>query len=186
MFWSRISVAIPCNKTKSYNNPVDNAVQIITEYGDFIRLMIHLQVNDKNSEEDIFQNFFLSLVAHPIPANIDNIRGYIYIAILHDVTDCKRKQHRNITFMKKYLKKMKNRINKITPLDALLIDEEKNRMYELIKEKSLEVEYNAISLRYRDGYSIQKVAEEMGVKNSSARRYISKGLKRVRGYLKSI
>jgi RNA polymerase sigma factor (sigma-70 family) len=163
---------------------VDNAAQIISEYGDFIRSIIQLQAHDKNSEEDIFQDFFLSLVANPIPTNIENIKGYIYIAITHDVTDYKRKQQRNITFMKKYLKKLKNRINKIDPLDALIIDEEKNRMYELIKEQSLDVEFNAISLRYRDGYSTQRVAEKMGIKNSSARRYISKGLKRVRSYLK--
>ena len=183
LFWSGISVATPCVKTKSYTNSVDCAAQIITEYEDFIRSIIHLQVNDENSEEDIFQDFFISLVANPIPTSIQDIKGYIYVSILHDITDYKRKQHRNITCTKKYLKKIKNRINKNDPLDALIIEEEKNRMYELIKEQSLGIEYDAITLRYREGYSIQRVADKMGIKIASARRYMSKGLKKVRIYL---
>jgi len=183
VFWSRTSVALPCAKTKSYTNSVDSAAQIITEYEDFIRLIIRLHIKDENSEEDIFQDFFLSLVANPIPTSIENKKGYIYISILNDVADYKRKQYRNIACTKKYLKKSKNRINKINPSDALIIDEEKNKMYELIKKQSLGREYDAITLRYRDGYSIQRVAEKMGVQNASVRRYMSKGLKKVRRYL---
>ena len=56
-------------------------------------------------------------------------------------------------------------------------------MYELIKEQSLGKEYDAIILRYRDGYNIQRVADKMGLKNASVRKYMSKGLKRVRKYL---
>ena len=176
-------MAIPCAKTKFYANSVESASQIITEYEDFIKLIIHLHINDKNLEEDIFQDFFLSLVANPIPVTIRNTKGYIYTAILHDITDYKRKKYRNITCTKKYLKKSKNCVNKIDPLDALIIDEEKKRMYKLIKEQSLGKEYDAIILRYRDGNNIQRVAEKMGLKNASVRKYMSKGLKRVRKYL---
>ena len=58
VFWSRTSVALTCAKTKSYTNSIDSAAQIITEYEDFIRLIIHLHIKDENSEEDIFQDFF--------------------------------------------------------------------------------------------------------------------------------
>ena len=176
-------MAVPCTKTKFLADSVECATRIIAEYGDFIRLIIHLHVNDKNLEEDIFQDFFLSLVANPISTSIESTKGYIYTAILHDVADYQRKQYRNVTCTKKYLKKMENCVNKIDPLDALIIDEEKKRMYKLIKEQSLGKEYDAIILRYRDGNNIQRVAEKMGLTNASVRKYLSKGLKRVRKYL---
>jgi RNA polymerase sigma factor (sigma-70 family) len=176
-------VAIPCAKTRFPADSVESAAQIINEYGDFIRLIINLNVNDKNLKEDIFQDFFLSLVANPVSGSVENIKGYIYTAILHDIADYKRKQYRNITSTKKYLKKLKKCVNKIDPLDALIIDEERKRMYKLIKEQSLGKEYDAIILRYRDGNNIQRVAEKMGLKNASVRKYMSKGLKRVRKYL---
>jgi RNA polymerase sigma factor (sigma-70 family) len=173
----------PCAKTKSYTNPVDYAAQIITEYEDFIRSVIRLHIKNKISEDDLFQDFFLSLVARPIPTSIEDIKSYIYKAILHDVADSNRKKYRYMTNIKKYCKKNKNTINKNNPADALIEEEEINSMCELIKEQSSSSGYNAIILRYRDGYSIQRVAEEMGVKNTSVRRYISVGLNRVRKYL---
>lgn len=176
-------MAIPCANTKFYSSPVERAAQIITEYEDFIRLIIHLHINDKNFEEDIFQDFFLSLVANPPPLNSEITKGYIYTAILHDIVDYRRKKYRNIAFTKKYLKKLKKCVNKTDPSDALIIDEEKKRMYKLIKEQSLGREYDAIILRYRDGYSIQRVADKMGLRNASVRKYMSKGLKKVRKYL---
>jgi len=91
----------PCAKVKSYTDPVDYATQIITEYENFIRSIIRLHTKNKISEDDLFQDFFLSLVARPIPTSIEDIKGYIYKAILHDVADTNRKKYRYMTNIKK-------------------------------------------------------------------------------------
>ena len=70
--------------------------------------------------------------------------------------------------------------NKSDPAKTLLFRDEVNKVMEFIKEISPGQKYMAITLRYRDGYSIQEVAEKMGIKYTSVTRYISHGLGRVR------
>lgn len=166
----------PFIQTKFFVNPVEDAAQIIDEYEGFIRWIISSQNTFNLSEDDLFQDFYLLLISKPIPTNVKNIRGYLYKAVLNHLADSCSKFH----FYEKNVKKIEKnnifRINKIDPEGALLIKEETNRMFELIKERSPGQKYVAITLRYRDGYSIQEIADKMGLKYSSVARYISKGL----------
>jgi DNA-directed RNA polymerase specialized sigma24 family protein len=74
-------------ETSNCRNNVGTAAEVIAEYRDFIYMVICSQVNNKACAEDIFQDFFLSLVSKPIPHDVKNIKSYLYRAISNDIVD---------------------------------------------------------------------------------------------------
>ncbi|UCH69688.1 MAG: sigma-70 family RNA polymerase sigma factor [Candidatus Bathyarchaeota archaeon] len=163
---------------------VDHAAEIFAEYGGFIRAIIHSQVKSETQADDMFQDFFLSLVCKPVPQNVKNIKGYLYRAITNDIIDSVRRVERYRNHMHKYSKHLDHPINKRTPEDAFICVEETNKMFELIKGRIRNNEFQAITLQYKSHYSIKNVAKIMGVKCKSVREYTSRGLGRIRQSLK--
>ncbi len=170
----------PCLKTDSYINPVGYANRIIDEYENFIRWVIRSQNTTNISEDDLFQDFYLELISTPIPITVRSVRRYIYQAIINLLSDSYREMRAYETKIKKFHKNSNFSVNKFDPANALLIEEEMNRMFERIRAISPGQRYMAITLRYRYGYSIQEVADKMGIKYTSVLSYISKGLGKVR------
>ena len=165
-------------------NNVGHAAEIFAEYGDFIRVVIRSQVENKTREDDIFQDFFLSLVHKPIPKNVKNIKGYLYRAITNDIIDTTRRVDRYWNHVHKYSESLKHPINKRTPENVFIVVEETNKMFELINGRLTNSQYQAIALRYSNCRSIKEVVEKMGVKSTSVSRYISIGLSKIRQFLK--
>ncbi len=170
-----------CTKDKSCLENVESASKIIVEYESFIRLIIRTQNISNMHEDDLFQDFYLSLVANPVPENVNNIKSFLYRAIINHLS---RSAQRIRAYEKKNQHFQKNcdfKVNKIESACTLLIREESNRkIFEFIKENTPKKKYMAILLRYRDGYSINEIAETMGIKYSSARKYLSIGLRKIR------
>jgi len=165
-------------------NNVGLAAEIFTEYGDFIRMVIFSQVKNKARIDDIFQDFFLSLVRKPIPQDVKNIKGYLYRAITNDIIDATRRVNKYSYHMHKYHEYPNHFINRRTPENAFIDVEETNKMFGLIKGRLTNSQYQAMALRYGTDHSIKEVAEKMGVKSTSVSRYISMGLKKIRQSLK--
>ena len=170
--------------TSKYRNNVCLAAEIFAEYGDFIHMVIFSQVKNKARVDDIFQDFFLSLVRKPIPQDVKNIKGYLYRAITNDIIDATRRVNKYSYHMHKYHEYPNHSINKRTPENAFIDVEETNKMFGLIKGRLTNSQYHAIALRYSTHHSIKEVAEKMGVKRTSVSRYISIGLKKIRQSLK--
>ena len=161
-------------------NNVEQAGQIILEYESFIRSIIHTQNLTDVSDDDIFQDFYLSLVAKPVPKNVRNIKSFLYKSIINHLSS-------SYLRMRAYEKKIQNFrknsnfiVNKFDPTSALLIREDTNKILELIKNNTSNKKYTAILLRYKEGYTIEEVADKMGIKYASVARYISTGLRMVR------
>lgn len=167
-------------QTRNCRNNVNNAARIVSEYSDFIHMVICSQVHNKSCIEDIYQNFFLSLVAKPVPQNIKNIKSYLYRAICNDIVDNQREMERYKNQIKKYQEKSNFSINNDVPENALIKDEQMSKMFDLIKGRLTRSQSQAIALHYRTNYSIREVAEKMGVKASSVSRYICTGIRRMR------
>ena len=170
---------------ESFNNPVEYAAQIIIEHEAFIRWVINSQNIPNVSEDDLFQDFYIELISFPVPQNVRDVKCYLYKAIINHLTDSRRRIRKYEKIMKKFRNDNSIVVNKSDPEKSLLIREEVSKVLEFIKEISPGQRYMAITLRYRDGYSIQEVAEIMGIKYSSVTRYISHGLGRVRKCLNS-
>ena len=81
---------------------VQRATAIFFEHGDFIRAVIRHKIKDESMAEDLFHNFFLSLVSRPVPAEVQDIKGYIYRAIINDVTDHVRHLEKYQAMTQKY------------------------------------------------------------------------------------
>ncbi len=162
---------------------VASAAEIFSEYGDFIWAVICYKVKNEAWAGDLFQDFFLSLVSKPIPEGVQNVRSYLYRAIINDIVDATRRVEKYKNRINKYAECLNYSINKDDPENALIDTEETDKMFKLIEGWLRRSEAEAISLRYRNNYNIKEVAEKMHVDSRTVSRYISAGLSKIRHYL---
>lgn len=167
-------------ETSTYQNNVGTAAEVFAEYKDFIHMVIYSQVKNKSRADDIFQDFFLSLVSKPIPRDVKNIKSYLYRAICNDIVDTQRQVERYNAQIHKYQERCNFSINNTEPENALIRNEQKNKMFDLIKGRLTSSQSQAIALRFGTNHTIKEVAEKMGVKCTSVSRYICTGLRRMR------
>jgi len=168
----------------SYREGVSKATEIFDEYGDFIYSIIRCQTGNDAQADDLFQDFFLSVAFNPPPADVRNIRGYLYKAIIHDVVDAVRRVEKYQSRVHRYADGVKMPAAKDKPENILIVLEETNKMFELIKLQLPRSEAEAITLRYKGGHNITEVAEKMDVNTRTISRYISVGLSKVRQILR--
>jgi RNA polymerase sigma factor (sigma-70 family) len=184
LFWSIAKVFnVRAKGVPESPDSVTGAARIISEYGTFIRTIIYCKVKNEDLAEDLFQDFYLSLVSKPIPAEIQNIKSYLYKAITNDILDATRRVNKYRTRINKYAKISKYSINKIAPEDALIETEETDKMFEAIKGWLQRTESQAIILRYKDSFDVKETAKKMNVNNRTVSRYVSSGLSKIRHYL---
>ena len=162
---------------------VQRAAAIFFEHCDFIRTVIRYKIKDESMAEDLFHNLFLSLISRPVPAEVRDIKGYIYKAIINDVTDHIRHLGRYQTLTHRCADYNKLTVNNRLPEDALMEKEQTDRMIELIRKRVTKNEFEAITSRYHDGLSIKEVADRMSINNRSVSRYISTGIRKVKQFL---
>ncbi len=170
------------NKNNNCRNNVELASRIFTEYGDFIYAVVLAQVKNRDRADDIFQDFFLSLVSKPLSGEIQDMKSYLYRAIINDFNDAIRR-------VKKYQAKVSRYAEHLTyftangdPQKALIKIEETKKMFELIEGHLRQSEARAITLRYKNHHDTREIAKIMNVDNRSVSRYISVGLKKIRKF----
>jgi len=176
-------VALLSANTNNYATRVNIAAKVFGEYGDFIHAIIRCKVRNEAQADDLFQDFFLSIVSKSPPPALQNIKGYLYRAITNDIVDTVRRMERYESYVRKYGEQLNYSINKTSPENILTEMEELDKLFALIKKRLPESESQAIALRYRDSHSIEEVAEKMSVNNRTISRYISVGLKKIRQFL---
>ena len=179
-FWSRLFVTSPSTNTKDIASRVDNTAQIFEQHGAFILTVIRYLVKDGNKEDDMYQDFFLALVSKPVPKDIQNIRSYLYKAIINDLVDSARRLHSYKVAVNKYANNLIFLINNDSVKNAFIENEEIDRMFEVIGGMLPRSQAQAISYRYKNGYAISEIAEKMSVNSKSVSRYISVGFKTIR------
>ena len=150
-------------KDKSNADTVKYAGKIIVEYENFIRLIIRTQNITNISEDDLFQDFYIALASKGIPENIRNMKCFLYKSIIYHLCDSRQRLKLYEKKINNYQKNFTFKDNKTEPKSALLIEEEYNNIFEFIKQITPKKKYMAITLRYRDGYSISEVADKMGI-----------------------
>lgn len=170
----------------SFKRNASAAAKIFNDYGNFIKKVIRSQIQDEDQAEDLFQDFFLSLISNPLPGDIKNIEAYLYRAINNDITDAIHltKKYQNCIYeyaeLYNYLRSQK------TPEKVVQEAEEKNRIFELIDKLLPQTEAQAVRFQYRDGLDAKEMAEKMNVKSKTTRGYVYDGLSRIRRLLKDI
>ena len=162
---------------------VDRAAEIFSEHGEFILTVIRYHTGNNDKADDLFQDFFLSLVCKPLPPNVHNVKGYLYRAIISKIIDAARRREKYRTRLHKYAKNLNYSVNKKTPANVLIEVEETNKMFKLIERQLPNSEAQAITLRYRHNYNIKEIARKMNVKSKTITRYLSSGLSKARKFL---
>ncbi len=176
---------MPLLSVSKKNEPsrnVERAAETFSEYGDFILAVIRNQVGNNGQANDLFQDFFLSLVSKPISPDIQNIKSYLYRAIINDIVDAARRVERHKTLMHKYAECLDYSINNGSPENALIETEEINKTFKLIGGQLPRSEAQAITFRFKNNFSIKEVAKKMRVNSRTVSRYISSGLSKVRQF----
>ncbi|MCP4612626.1 MAG: sigma-70 family RNA polymerase sigma factor [Planctomycetes bacterium] len=163
---------------------VGPATEVFAEYRDFIHMVITSHIKNKSRADDIFQDFFLSLVSKPIPDNVKNIKSYLYKCLFNEIVDTQRQIEAYKAQIIKYEERCNFSINNNEPENALIRDEQMNKVFGLIRGRLTSSQSQAIALRYGNDHTIKEIAEKMGVKCTSVSRYICTGLRRMRQSLK--
>jgi len=162
---------------------VSSATEIFAEYGDFIYNIIRYKTQNKDNVDDLYQDFFLSLVSRPVPPGIENIKSYLYRAITNDIIDATRRMERYKTLMNKYAENYGSSVNKASSANASLIGRRTDRILSLARGKLSPTKVRALTLRYRNHFSNKDIARKMGVKKESVSKYICVGLKQIQHIL---
>ena len=168
---------------RSKSRRVEAAAKVFAEHGAFIRAIIRFQSDDETCVEDVYQEFFLKLIRKPLPPHLDNVRAYLYRSITHDVVDSARTRESYRHFLKKYSKKFRISINKRTLTNAFIQTEASDSLFGLLARHLPQRQSQAVTMRYRDGFSLAEIAAEMRVNPRTVSRYISSGLRRLKGVL---
>jgi len=159
------------------------AAEVFAEHGDYIKAIIRSLIRDTALVDDIFQDFFLCLVARPIPPDVRNIRSYIYRALARDSFDAIRRIEQYRGRLVRYSQRNENIINIDDRENALIETEETEKMLRTIRGLLPQSESTAVALRFVNGSTIGQIAEQMAVDKRSVSRYISVGLKKLRKFL---
>lgn len=162
---------------------VARAAEIFSLHSDFIRAVIRYRIGDKTLVDDLYQDFFLSLVSRPIPPDVRNIKNYLYRAIINDSFDAVRRVEQYQDRIHRYAKRVENPINKNHPENALIETEETEKMLRMIELLLPSSESRAVTLKFENNSGIGEVAKQMAVNKRSASRYISVGLKKLRQFV---
>lgn len=159
------------------------AAEVFDRYGDEIRAIIHFNVKDKSKADDIFQEFFVSIVRKPIPSGIQDIRAYLYRAVTNDVIDVSRQIKCHQDHIQKYAECRKHFVIPEDPQDTALQTENTNKMFYLIENRLQKREAEVVVQRYGQGLSTTDTAEKMNVNKRIVSRYLSVALKKMREFV---
>ena len=160
---------------------VKYAAEIFDKYGNIIRAVIKATINDTHQQDDIFQNFFISLVRRPIPKYVDNVKGYICRAVKNDIYDAKRKTKSYRSRISKHSHCIEKMHKQQTPQEFAIERELTQNITEII-ERILPVhEANAIFDRFCiNNTSLGKDYNKTHTNKRTLSRYVCVGLKNLR------
>lgn len=159
---------------------LDLATQIFTEHGPAIRAMIRHHVGNKDEEEDIYQNLYLSLVCNPVPAPLTNTLAYLNTVIKNDIIDAARRRKSYRDMIGRYATSRVHEEADNDPQDEVIREEQIRQVAEFVQMSLPAHEARAVLERYGHGHTTTDAAKSMQVKERTVSRYLCIGLKRIR------
>ncbi len=156
------------------------ATAIFTQHGDLIRAVIRFQAGNKLDHDDLYQEFYLSLIRKPLPADVRDVRSYLYRAVQNYVTSALRHRKSDSHHRQKYVEETEISINNGPTRDALIEDEQRNATVTRLAGQLQERLAQAFVLKYRDDCSILEIADKMGVNRRTVSRYLSESVEKLR------
>lgn len=168
------------DKVKDIRRRVKKAKEIFDEYGDDIRAIIEFCVKDKHTTEDIFQDFFVSVVENPIPPDIEDVRGYIYKTIVNDSIDRIRRARIRREGIQRYTQYSRESKRQKEPQNVLIMAEEVERMFQLIESRLPPHQARAILQWYGIRRTASCTDANLKIDERSLARYVSEAIRTMR------
>jgi RNA polymerase sigma factor (sigma-70 family) len=159
------------------------ATKVFEQYGREIRTIIHSHLNDHSNADDLFQDFFLSLVHKPIPPKATNVKAYLYRAIRNDVLDAARRAKKYRTRIRKYAQHRTCSAAQRNPENILIQAEQAQKMLQIAQQHLPPHEAEALMRRYRHDQNTANAAQTMHISKRSFSRYVCTGLQKVRQFV---
>jgi len=159
------------------------ATKVFEQYGREIRTIIHSHVNDHSNADDLFQDFFLSLVHKPIPPKATNVKAYLYRAIRNDVLDAARRAKKYRARIHKYAQYRTCSPAQRNPENILIQAEQAQKMLQIAQQHLPPHEAEALMRRYRHDQNTANAAQTMHISKRSFSRYVCTGLQKVRQFV---
>ena len=178
------NINIACSANAPIYQRVKYASLIFEQYGDFLRTIIFFNIKNISEVDDIMQDFFISLVEHPIREDIEDIKSYLYRAIINDIIDAKRRTKSFKEHVFKYADFTNNASQQqIQHEEIILENEEIKKVLKIIKNYLPAHEAQALLNYYISDYDIKTAAERMKLNIRTFSRYVSTGIKKFRSFL---
>jgi len=165
------------------HNRVARAAQVFDEYGDEIRAVIAFNIQDETKVDDIFHDFFISLVRNPVPQGLKDIRAYLYRAVTHDVIDSSRQVKNHQEGVQKYAELRMYSVSQDDPQNMAINAEETEKMFQLIEGRLSQRESEVVYHRLGLGLTVADAAERIRVDRRSVSHYLSVAMKKIREFV---
>lgn len=173
------SVPGRCNRAEVHKR-VGLAAEVFGKYGDEILAVIRFNVDDQSKANDIFQDFFVSLVRRPIPPHVKDVKRYLYKAVTNDVIDFSRRTRNRQNNAQKYAYVHRHCVPCEDPQDVVIHAEETERMLRLIKNHLPKRESTVFLKRYSDGLNTTDTANKLRLTKRTVSQYLSVAMKKIR------
>ncbi len=161
------------------DSPVERATAIFVEHGEFIRRIIRFHAGGKLDVEDLYQEFYLVLIRKPVPADVRNVKNYLYRALVHHVINAIRLRDTHAQTLKKYAQETRISINNEEVGNAFIEEEHRDATVAGLARHLQEREAQAFVMKYRDDCSIREIATRMGITRRTVSRYLSESLRKL-------
>ncbi len=159
---------------------VAQAAEIFEKYSRLIRATIQIYAIDQSDADDIYQDFFLSLIRKPIPPDVNDLPCYIYRAVRNDILDAARQ---SITYQGRVSTFAQSSQHPILPQDPhhiLINEEKKHALLKVIEQQLPPHQAQALIQYYGLGTNTPNAARKMNVKKRTFSRYLCVGRKKIR------
>ena len=157
---------------------VERAGEVFDTYGAEIRAMIEFHLKDRSIVDDVFQDFFVSIIKRPIPPEIKNVRAYIFRAITNNVVDRFRQKRNHAEKTQIYAESRKHRAVQKDPQNVAIQAEEIAEMFWLIENRLPRRQARAVVERY--GLGTSDTATRLCVDRRSVSRYATEAIRKMR------
>ncbi|MDO8304129.1 MAG: sigma-70 family RNA polymerase sigma factor [Sedimentisphaerales bacterium] len=160
-----------------------SVAEIYRQHGELIRKVICSRIGDSPEAEDVFQDFFLYLVANPLPDNLENVEHYLYRSVSNCIKDATLHKKRYRMRLYRYGSRLRHSDTEYHPINPIINAEESQKMFRLIGELLPSHKAAAVTQQYKNGGDIEKTAATLGINRRSASRYVCMGLQKMQQLL---
>ena len=159
---------------------VSHVRELFKEYGNFLRVIISLHIEDKSDADDFFQELFLFFVLKPLPDNISSVKGLLNKIVADRAKDFYRKESCYKRRISRYAKLIENKDIDSCPEIMVIEKEQTEKMFGLIRRNLPPKEAQAVTLKFKHGYDNKEISGKMEINSRSVSRYISVGLNKIK------